>query len=979
MAPARQLRICQANVRSLSASSRLLELEILTANHNIDILCLTETWLSKSKPNNSVILPGFQPPFRRDRPNRPGGGVAIYVRNGLSATHMHLPSTFTSETLCLTVHHSKRKKMIVVVSYRPPGPGADKYCSELDNILDFVRTNSSSPLYLVGDFNAKSSQWLETQQTDGAGQNLHNLSCSHDLTQVISKPTYGLDSSTPSLLDLMFTNKPDLVLSSSVLPPLTDHCPTIMDLKLRGNPLPPPSIFYSWDLNGADFAALRSALSATDWSFIYNERDVDEAVRLWTSAFTDLAEKYVPVKKRCVRSKTKPWYSPYLRKIARFRDRLFRRSRGKALGSPEMVRYRKIRNWYVNELRRAEKDFYQSLSCSLGRSAKSSHNWWSKIKAAANWTVRQQVPPLSVSGMLYVTPQDKANAINAVFSKQCSAPSLTTPVPPPNLAQKRSSFEFDQIAEDSVLKVLRNLNVWKACGLDNIPNRMLKECAEYIYKPLCCIFNQSIRSGVFPQYWKVAKIQPVYKHKGNRSDPVNYRPIALLCSISKVLEQLIHKQLLNFCLRHDLIPDEQFGFLPGRSTTWQLLSLMEEWHEALDAGRTVHALFLDVSKAFDRVDHHLLLEQCRNYGLTSTPLAWFKSYLSGRSIVTCVDQQVSSPLPTTSGVPQGSVLGPLLFLLYFSSLPSAPRSCSTAMFADDSLIYTTHCSLNTKSTVPSACCPLQEDTNHVASWAAKWNTRFNATKSASFVIHRARHSKSSPAARPLSLCGDQVPSSPSVRHLGVILSSTLHWSSHVSHIIQSVAWKVSLLKHLAFACKLPFSTFSLLYKTLLRPCLEYASCVWDNCTTADSLSLERIQLSLARSILSSKLGSHSVSNLSKSKILSILSWPTLSWRRRRQKLFYFWSLKKGLGPPTLSRRLPSSISDRCSYNLRTSHSSQVPLCSSSAHLSSFLASSCILWNSLPASIVSCDKSSLAFKRAVDKFFEHDMFSFGIPQ
>ena len=448
--------------------------------------------------------------------------------------------------------------------------------------------------------------------------------------------------------------------------------------------------------------------------------------------------------------------------------------------------------------------------------------------------------------------------------------------------------------------------------------------------------------------------------------------MALLPSLSKVLEKVVKQQLLNFCLNNDIIPDCQFGFLPGRSTVWQLLSIIEEWHDALDQGRAVHTLFLDVSKAFDRVDHQILLSQCESIGLSGVSLNWISSYLKDRSIVTAVDGVLSTPRPISSGVPQGSVLGPLLFLIYFRSLPAAVKKCTPVMFADDTLLY---------ETCPpggSLSCALQEDANSTSLWANSWNTRFNASKSNSLLICRRPSVKHSSHLQPLLLSGSLVPCVTSVIHLGLTITASLTWSAHIDQLLKQVSWKLSLMKRLAFRGNLTLPVFSLMYKSLVRPCLEYASTVWDNCTTADAHSLERVQVSLARAICTKRFGSQYAYSLPKNQLLSILSWPTLSWRRRRQKLVLFWQLYNGLGPPMLSRKLPSSVMDRCGYRLRSTHSSEVPLCSSSRHLSSFFPSTCILWNSLPSSVVSA-KSLSSFVNLLDNHFHADRFLFGLPK
>lgn len=973
MAPSKLLRICHVNIRSISAPSRLLDLEILSASHHLDILCISETWLSSTKRSSDILLPGFQPPFRRDRPTSTGGGVAAYIKEGLSVTPILLPPHLNNsiECLCLKVHLTRRTKVNVVVTYRPPGSKADSYFMQLDAITDFIQKNNHTALCIVGDFNAKVSKWLSSQATDSAGKLAQFLAASHNLTQVVTEPTYGLTSTSPSLLDLIFINKPHLVRSCTVLPPIADHCPTVVHLQLLGAAKLKPSRRSTWDFEHADLCGLRSQLSSMDWSPLSASGDVNSAVALWSSTLLSCAQKFIPMKHQCVRPRSKPWYSPYLHKLAKLRDRLFKRCKGLSPTSPLYIAYKNVRNWYVSELRKAEHRFYRSLFYKHSNcpSSSSSHRWWSSLKSAVHWSTRESIPSLSMGGSLFLSPREKAEVFNTVFSKQCSATRVSAN---PDLPSSADKFTFSPLSVDDVHSALSSLKIWKAPGLDGVSNRLLRECAQEISSPLCTIFNLSLSSGVFPSQWKAAKIIPIFKNKGERSLPSNYRPVALLSSVSKVFEGLIKKQLVEFCLSSNVIPDCQFGFLQGRSTTWQLLSVLNDWHNALDTGHTIHALFLDVSKAFDRVDHALLIARCRSIGICNASLQWIESYLSGRSIVSCVDGELSQQLPVSSGVPQGSVLGPLFFLVFFSTLPAAIKESTAVSFADDTLIYNVNCQKTCN--LDQVCCPLQSDVNELSFWADRWNTKFNPTKSAQMLISR---SSGTVHQMPCAINGERVPQSDHVQHLGVSLSSSLSWSDHVHNVIRKAGWKVALLKRLAFRCRIPIPVFSLLFKTLVRPCLEYASCSWDNCTKSDIYSLERLQLSLAKAILSAHLGSFCVSQFSKSQLLSFLGWPTLSWRRRRQKLLLFWQLKNGLGPPSLTASLPSAISTRCSYSLRSAHSSQVPRCSSSAHLSSFIPSACILWNSLSPEITSATSAS-SFSRHLDNFYLSDTFSFGLP-
>ena len=280
-------------------------------------------------------------------------------------------------------------------------------------------------------------------------------------------------------------------------------------------------------------------------------------------------------------------------------------------------------------------------------------------------------------------------------------------------------------------------------------------------------------------------------------------------------------------------------FLPKRSTVWQLLSTIDDWEETLDNGDRVHACFLDMAKAFDKVNHDLLLRKLRSVGVYSLELKWFSSYLHGRSISTVVEGVKSSPSRISSGVPRGSVLGPLLFLVYYRDLPSVTSS-STAMFADDTQLYD-RC-LNS----PNQCnCRISEDLERNSNWANQWDTTFNASKSMHMFFNlRQPKTGTSPI---LTLGAVEIPFTERTRHLGVVLTSSLKWTDHVQSLIRKQSFHVFVLKRLAQR-RNSAAIVKRLFVGLVRPALEYASPVWDGCPKRDCVALERIQLAVARAV-----------------------------------------------------------------------------------------------------------------------------------
>ena len=786
---------------------------------------------------------------------------------------------------------------------------------------------------------------------------------------MVEGPTRILDNSDPSQVDLMFINNFSIVNSCDVLPPIADHCPTILHLQVCSASR--QSACSSKRRANIDFKGLNTYLSGVDWSPVLRSNDVNTALSSLEHMLTAALDQFSRPTSGSARRDNKPWFNQYLLRLRRQRDRLFRRSKRLTMDHRLSVAYRKLRNLYVAELRFAEKEYYSTQLCELTpeRCSREPHRWWNKAKSICGINSKTHLPTLVVNGSSWSSSLDKAECLNSSFAQQCTASVMNPALPTETVPTVRKTFSFRLLDSDAVQKKLSSLNVWKSTGLDGFSNRLLKECAEVLSPPLAHVFNCSLQSGVFPTVWKQGLVSPVYKNKGSRSNPKNYRPITLLSCISKVFEGFVRDQLQSHCLLNDALPDEQFGFLPKRSAVWQLLSIVNEWEKALDNGIFTHTCFLDMAKAFDRVNHSLLALKLRSVGVYGVELKWFESYLCGRSICTNVDGVQSSMQSISSGVPQGSILGPLLFIIFYRDLPAVSTS-KTAMFADDTLIHDCCKGIPAASSSASVCtCSLSRDLQLISDWADEWQTSFNASKTV-HMLFRRKHRRHTPSPSPvLLLNSNEIPFAESTRHLGVTLTSTLSWSEHISNIIQRQQFKIFVLKRLARR-RGAEDVVKRLYVGVVRPALEYASALWDGCLRRDRIALERVQLAIARSVLRCpRQDRHNW------EVLRQIGWPTLAWRRRRNKLLFLWDLLNKQGPPDLASDIPKLASERTDYSLR-GPSLAFPRCLTSQRLKSFLPASIELFNSLPAS-VSSSSSRSSFLFALDRHFSKDIFSFGL--
>ena len=288
-------------------------------------------------------------------------------------------------------------------------------------------------------------------------------------------------------------------------------------------------------------------------------------------------------------------------------------------------------------------------------------------------------------------------------------------------------FELEEVQESYVLAQLQTLKTNKAIGLDKISARLLKCASCSISKSVTRLLNLSIKNNNFPKIWKCAKVTALFK-SGERSNPTNYRPISVLPTLNKILERTVHSQLYSHLITNNLITSKQFGFRQRYSTITALTNFADETLSNMECGRLCGAVFLDLSKAFDTVDHSILLHKLKAMGVSSSTVGWFESYLSNRMQQTSCGSELSDALPLTFGVPQGSILGPLLFLVYINDLPSITNKCNVSLYADDTVLYCCASDVNDLEK------NLNEDLFKLAIWLNENKLTLNLNKTRSMII-----------------------------------------------------------------------------------------------------------------------------------------------------------------------------------------------------------------------------------------------------
>ena len=413
----------------------------------------------------------------------------------------------------------------------------------------------------------------------------------------------------------------------------------------------------------------------------------------------------------------------------------------------------------------AKNKYFFNIGRKLSDPSTGTKKYWSLVNKILNKAKIPEIPPLLENDIFVLDFASKAQIFNDYFILQCTTLDTGSEIPS-DISVTATQLRDFVISDDKILKIIRNLNQNKAHGWDEISVRMIKLCDESLTLPLRLIFESCLRHGIFPETWKRANVVPVNK-KNEKNLKENYRPISLLPIFSKSLEKLIYESLYSHLERGNFLNPNQSGFRPGDSTINQLLSITHSIFEAFECNPPleVHSVYLDISKAFDRVWHECLIYKLKRCGVSGNLLLLLKSFLSDRKQTTVLNVQASTWGNVSGGVPQGSILGPLLFLIYINDLTNSLKF-SVKLFADDTSLFKAVQDPNL------AASDMNNDLDHIALWAHDWRMSFNPDprKQAVELIFSKKKSKTNHSmilfnASPVSTVDKH-------KHLGIILDST---------------------------------------------------------------------------------------------------------------------------------------------------------------------------------------------------------------
>lgn len=860
------MKLCFANVDTLS--NKMAELDAYLSVEKPAILGLCEVY-PKTSTDKSVFDRLCFRNYDLICPNTVGDrGVLLLIRKDLKATRVETFDIIDyKEHVWCEVGLQGSDSLLIGMIYRSPSATLENNM-KLIELINKSSDRGYSHYVLMGDFNYKEINWLSQESNypaNSPGDVFYECVKDNFLHQHIQEPTRLRDGQNPSCLDLLFTNDELMVTQETLCigPPLgsSDHACISCELCLYSEGSNVDREYYQY-FKG-DYDELRIELLSADWDTIFTDLNVEQMWQSFKDILNNAISKHIPKKKHCKNNKESPLWMDKTTKLAILAKRKAWKKYKYSRSQENYRKYAVARNKCSAAVKNAKRDYERKIALEVGQNPKS---FWKYVNSKRK--TRESIGDLlKTDNTLAKTDEEKSEVLNNFFSSVFVRPEKFVS-PEVNLNEGDCLSEITFTCGE-VLKALGVLKTDKSPGPDGIHSKVLYETRHELCRGLQLIFEQSLAEGNIPDDWKKAHITPIFK-KGNKKDPSNYRPVSLTSTVCKVCESLIRDQLMNFLYCNNLLSDNQYGFRAGRSCSIQLLEILDSWSESHDKGIPVDIIYLDFSKAFDSVDHSRLLFKLNKLGVRGGLLQWIESFLTNRQQCVRVGSAISSSADVVSGVPQGSVLGPVLFLCYINDLPNVVQGI-VKIFADDTKIFS-------EALTEDHCQKLQTDLDNLCDWSREWKLSFNATKCK--VLHIG-HKNEQFRYTMQDTDGNfvNITSVTSEKDLGVTFDCDLNFNQHITNIVNKAQSCLGLI-YRSFEC-LDREMFLHLYKSLVRPILEYGSSVWSPFLKKDIKRIEDIQRRATKLVTGLK-------HLTYEERLKELGLVTLEYRRDRADMIQIY-------------------------------------------------------------------------------------------
>ena len=918
-------------------------------------------------------IPGYES-FRSDRCGRIGGGCILYVHEQLLVSADY---TFKDPCNNLVVVYIETLHTIAALQYRPSdSPDADfaRMMVELRNCIDIHSSGNRTPdVYLMGDFNLPEYNWNTGTISSGpsyqACLKLQEVINNNFLSQLVMEPTRGKNT-----LDLILTNKSQDVIEVNVGKPalvgISDHL--LVECILGHNPISGPKYeaseldpfsFRAVNYHHGDFEAMNAILRKIDWTELKkicdDEGDMDCSLykNLLVLTVLQVTLIHAPLKRLDGKAPTnksdrKINSLQFKKRKLNSKLRKLEQDNPSSWSIPNLHKEVSLVCYEIKDEILAQQNKRESYA--VGTIKKNPKYFFSYAKKFAN--CKSSIAPLKrPSGSLATCPAEKAEILQSQYTNVFSDPDKADPqVCLASLTPVDTSLNDIAFSVDDINAAIGELDPYSAAPDHDIPAKILCSCKDTLSFPLWLLWNSSFENGHIPEELKLQFISPIFK-KGNKTDPANYRPVSITSHIIKVFERVLRNNIVDYLESGGIFPDSQHGFRRMRSCLTQLLEHVDYVYKCLNDGNEVDIIYLDYSKAFDKVDHRILLAKLKHYGITGKLFTWIECFLSNRLQAVVVDGKKSTFQEVKSGVPQGTVLGPVFFILYVIDMILKLKSSKPLAFADDTKLL--------HQIIDMLCkCMLQTDLDRVVNWSLDNNMVLHQDKFEvmNFCLNNSLLLRNLPFTAELRQYttpdGNILQPTSSVRDLGIYISDDCSWSLQINNVVTD-AHKIASWVLGTFRDRSQLTMLTL-FKSLIRSRLEYCCPVWDPYLIKDIQAVESIQRFFTKRIA----GCKDLDYWDRLKKLHLMS---LQRRRERYTIIHTWKILQNKAPN--STGLEFYCNGRLGVKAKIlpfNHKAQRSV--STAYDNSFGVKSARLWNLLPKHVNSVTELE-AFKVVLGKF------------
>ena len=911
------------NARSII--NKIEELEALVYEKHPDMIFITESWAKEKHAMGEISLQGYDC-HRNDRiTTERGGGCIIFAKSELKTVMIEeLTKVENTDTVWC-----KYEDTTIGVCYNTTANTVEQE----EPLIELIRKacENTSEVVVTGDFNHETINW-ELMEAQAEGEKFLEVTEDLFLTQHVKDPTRG-----KNILDLILSTNPHQVNNVKVLERFGKSDHNMIEFEIETGHKPDSWKTKYRDFRKADFNKIRDELKAEGCRNDSN-MGVAESLRKLTAKLEKAVDRNVPLKERSMNKPPKPmWWNRKIKKLRKNRLKWWNRFKENGSDRNE-AKYKYYQKEVNKEIRRAKRN----LEKRLGENIKTDRKGFFKY-ARSKMKVKESVGPIEdQQGRLIKDEKEMANIFSEFFKSVFTKENINEVPVPEKMFHGNESEELKDINidVDRVKKKLKSLNKSKAPGNDEINPALLSEAAEEIAEEVADIFRKSLDEGVVPEEWRTSNITPIHK-KDSRSKAENYRGVHLTSQLCKTLEGIIKEDIVEHLVKNMLIRDTQHGFWGGRSCITNLLEFLEEVTKNVDEGNPCDIIYMDFQKAFDKVPHERLLKKLESHGITGKVHKWIAAWLRNRKQQVVLKGKKSIWEDVLSGVPQGSILGPVLFLIYINDIDSGILS-TLSKFADD-------CKLTRKVTCEKDQDDMQTDLDTLESWSEKWQMAFHPDKCK--VLHIGHNNRKSK----YYINGIEITEVQEEKDLGIVISEDLKPKKHIARIVKKANRLLGMI-YRTITCKNQSNIMNL-YKTLIRPILDYGAAVWCPHQKTDIIKIEKIQRRATKMI-------RKLRNLPYEERLRRCNLTSLETRRRRYDLIETFKMMKNIYKVNPEKLFKMKESETRGHNLKI-FKQQCRLNSRKYFFSQRVVND---WNKLPKLAVQA-KNLQSFKTIIDKEFK----------